>query len=84
MEKQELTINDEMQLEGALVLIKRYSSLIENNTRKVIDNYDAEDFDEASFLADVAYAIDNAYVVEKATETVKKFLEKMRDEIGGH
>lgn len=81
MEKQELTIHDEMQLEGALVIMRRFSEHLTVNARKVIENYDAEDFDEDSFLADVAYAIDNADVVEKATQTVKKILAKMREEI---
>lgn len=80
MEKQ-LTIHDEMQLEGALVLLKRYTENLTQNVKKVVENYDATDFSEVDFLADVAYAIDNADVVSEAAETAKKVLRKMRAEV---
>ena len=79
--KDEMTIQDEFSLEGAVVILARYAQHLRQNVDKVVSNYEATDFDREQFLADVAYAISNADVLKTAAKTITAVLMKMRAEV---
>ena len=72
---------DECLLEGAVAVMRRYASHTARKVDAVVRNYEASDFSEEDFLADVAYALENADVVIATATTVKEKLEALRAEV---
>lgn len=81
MEAKELTIIDECQMEGAIIVLQRYAHHLKKHLRNAVTNYESTDFDQVAFLADVAYALDNADVVMQTAEMIKETLKAMRAEV---
>lgn len=81
MAREDFSTHDEFLLEGAVAILQRYARHLQKNVRKVVVNYEATDFDEVQFLADAAYALDNADVVKVAAETIDNCVRKMRTEV---
>ena len=79
--KKEITILDECQMEGAVIILQRYAHHLKRHMNQVVRNYESTDFDKTQFLADVAYALDNADVVKVAVETITSILTTMRAEV---
>ena len=80
-EKEELTILDLFKLEGATGVLTRYAQHLSKNVLSATINYESTDFDRATFLADVAYALDNVNVVTQAAMVIKETLMTMRAEV---
>ena len=68
-------------MEGAVAVMRRYASHTVQKVDAVVRNYEASDFDETEFLADVAYALTNADVVIATANTVKEKLKALRAEV---
>lgn len=81
METKDLTIIDECQLEGAIIVMQRYAHHLEKHLRNAVDNYESTDFDQVSFLADVGYSLDNLDVIVTTAEVIRDNLKAMRAEV---
>ena len=81
MENKELTILDECKMEGAAIIMQRYAHYLRKHLHNAVTNYESTDFDKTQFLADVAYALENADVVKVAVETITSILTTMRAEV---
>ena len=79
--KEELTILDLFKLEGAAGVLERYAQHLRKNVQSATINYESSNFDRSAFLADVAYALDNANVVAQAAMVIKETLKTMRAEV---
>lgn len=80
MEKKELTTADLCQLHGGLVVAKRHCDYLLKNVIAACDEYDSTNCNDATFLSQCAYALDNIDIVCEALEFVDATLKAMRAE----
>lgn len=78
--EQELTTMDVCQMEGAISVLRRYAMHLGKHLRAAMRNYESTDFEEVTFLTDVAYALDNLRVIGETQEIIEKTLRLMREE----
>ena len=81
METKELTVLDECQMEGAIVVMQRYAHHLKKHLRNAVTNYECTDFDHVAFLADVGYALENVDVIVTTAGVIRDTLKAMRADV---
>ena len=76
-----LTTADICQMHGGLVVAKRHIDYLIKNVIAACDEYDDTSCDDAVFLSQCSFALDNIDIVCEALEFVESSLKTMRAEI---